>query len=404
MDEQQSELWNEKDFLPDDQQENLDDDRDDLDTSDVVLYSTDWTVESVIKQIEKKRIDLNPAFQRRQAWSVAHRSKFIESLLLSIPIPQIVLAEDPNKKGHYIVIDGKQRLLALSQFVQDENDNNRFERYKLRSLSSALKKSAQIKGKFFHELDEEEQSIIENSVLRTVIIRSVNNDKFLYEAFLRLNQGSKALSSQELRQALSPGHFTNWLENYVCTSETVQRALRISDPDPRMRDTEVVLRFMAFRDGLDGYNGKFKELLDNFMIKMNAQYSSEIDASIVLSGELERAINTTMIIFGDNAFEKFDAERDAFTGKFNRAIFDSMTFFFADKNVSDLAVEKHAVVKKAFIKLCSESPTYLSAVESSFKDVRQTYNRLYLWREKLAEVLNIELIEIKIEDNKIRVG
>ncbi|MGN6930399.1 DUF262 domain-containing protein, partial [Neisseria sp. P0015.S010] len=77
----------------------------------------DWTTETIIRQIEKGNIILNPDFQRRDAWNKKKKSQFIESLILGLPIPQIVLAESKDQKGKYIVLDGKQRLLSLRQFT-----------------------------------------------------------------------------------------------------------------------------------------------------------------------------------------------------------------------------------------------------------------------------------------------
>jgi len=80
-----------------------------------VVSSTDWTAETTIAQLAKGNISLDPIFQRRDAWTQSGKSKFIESIIW-LPIPQVVLAESPEKKGAFIVIDGKQRLLTLQHF------------------------------------------------------------------------------------------------------------------------------------------------------------------------------------------------------------------------------------------------------------------------------------------------
>ncbi|WP_187272410.1 DUF262 domain-containing protein [Methylobacterium sp. WL9] len=95
------------------------------DFSQAVLYSTDWTVETIISQAKRGNIEMRPRFQRRDAWRVLRKSRFVESIILGLPIPQIVLAEKRNERGKYIVLDGKQRLLSLLQFVGDaEGENN----------------------------------------------------------------------------------------------------------------------------------------------------------------------------------------------------------------------------------------------------------------------------------------
>ena len=78
---------------------------------DAVVTATDWTVETLISQLNKRNIKLDPSFQRRDAWTIRRKSEFIESLFLGLPVPQVVLAESKEKKGSYIVLDGKQRLL-----------------------------------------------------------------------------------------------------------------------------------------------------------------------------------------------------------------------------------------------------------------------------------------------------
>ena len=87
----------------------------------ITIGSRDWTVETVITQIQKGNIELNPKFQRRNAWDDIKRSRLIESLILGMPVPEIVLAEDPNRKGSFFVIDGKQRLTSIIGFVESEN-------------------------------------------------------------------------------------------------------------------------------------------------------------------------------------------------------------------------------------------------------------------------------------------
>lgn len=87
-----------------------------------VVAASDWTAETIVRQLDRGNINLNPSFQRRDAWTPARKSKFIESLILGLPIPQLVLAENKNQKGSYI-IDGKQRLLSLRQFSAKADDN-----------------------------------------------------------------------------------------------------------------------------------------------------------------------------------------------------------------------------------------------------------------------------------------
>ena len=81
-----------------------------------VLTSTDWTTETILTQLRRGNIELSPRFQRREAWTNKRKSAFIESIILGLPIPQLVLAERQDQRGTFLVIDGKQRLIALRRF------------------------------------------------------------------------------------------------------------------------------------------------------------------------------------------------------------------------------------------------------------------------------------------------
>jgi hypothetical protein len=92
--------------------------------SEAVVFATDWTAETILRQMERGNIYMNPKYQRRDAWRAATKSRFIESLILGLPVPPLVLAEAKGKRGSYIVIDGKQRLLTIRQFAASPDDSS----------------------------------------------------------------------------------------------------------------------------------------------------------------------------------------------------------------------------------------------------------------------------------------
>jgi hypothetical protein len=88
-----------------------------------VVFGTDWTAGTLIDQLRRGNIKLDPIFQRRDAWDRKRKSRFIESVVLGLPIPQLVLAEAKHDRGAFLVIDGKQRLLSLQQFAGLSTDS-----------------------------------------------------------------------------------------------------------------------------------------------------------------------------------------------------------------------------------------------------------------------------------------
>ena len=72
-------------------------------SENIKTYSRDWTVETIYNQIRQGNIELNPKFQRRNAWTDEKRSRLIESLILKLPVPSIVLAESHTEKNKFVV-------------------------------------------------------------------------------------------------------------------------------------------------------------------------------------------------------------------------------------------------------------------------------------------------------------
>jgi len=357
--------------------------------SAAVLWATDWTTETIISQLKKGNIELSPSFQRRDAWGVDRKSRFIESIFLGLPIPQIILAERKDKRGSYVVIDGKQRLLSIRQFCVNESEDT-FDSLYLKGLVVLNDLNTKNFNNIKHELDFSNYvSAFENQSIRTVIIRNWPNQNFLYTVFLRLNTGSLPLSPQELRQALNPGSFTSFADSFSVESEQIKNALRIKKPDYRMRDVEIVVRYFAFKNFFESYTGNLKDFLDKTCELLNER--SKIDStSIINQGEeLNVAIKTTFEIFESNAFNKYS--KGNYTGIFNRPVYDIMTFYFSIPEIREAALKVKDVVISKFEELCVSDVDFLKSLETSTKNVEPTIKRFNAWGLALRSILNMEI-------------
>jgi hypothetical protein len=212
--------------------------------SQAVMWGTDWTVETINNQLIRNNINLFPRFQRRDAWSNQAKSRFIESLLLGLPIPPIILAESRDARGTYIVIDGKQRLLTIRRFFATTEDD--FEAFRLTGLQILAELNGSGIGELMNNPEHSSHlSQLQNQTIRTTVIRNWPNENFLFTVFLRINTGSMKLSPQELRQALHPGNFIDFADAFSIESEPLKRMLGLRRPDFRMRDVEMVIRFFC---------------------------------------------------------------------------------------------------------------------------------------------------------------
>ncbi len=369
--------------------------------NDAVLFGTDWTVGTLINQIENGRIYLTPIFQRRDAWNDARKSKFIESLMLELPVPQLVLAEQKNQRGTYLVVDGKQRLLTLRKFASSEAERS------LRLSGLEILRNLNRKTLVDIKEDEADSGILtqfENHTIRTVVIKNWPNEDFLYLVFLRLNQGSLPLSPQELRQALNPGEFVRYADEYSAESQGIKRALGIDEPDYRMRDVEIFVRYFSFVYFLPNYDGNLKRFLDLTCKNLNESWADD-EASIRRTAKsLESAIDVTIQVFGEqDAFTRWYKDKSVFGTRFNRATFDVMTFYFRRANIAKGAIARKEKVVEAYQELTAQDEEFDRALESTTKSIPATYKRLRAWGDKLSDTLSLDFERPSMDRGRIRI-
>lgn len=357
---------------------------------DAVVTSTDWTVETLISQLKKQNIKLDPSFQRRDAWTSKRKSEFIESLFLGLPVPQIVLAESKEKKGAYIVLDGKQRLLTLRQFSATSQDSE-FKQLRLSGLALRpdLNDISLVDATEDQTLNDDLR-FFENQTIRTVVLRNWPSEEYLYLVFLRLNSGSLPLSPQELRQVVSPGQFTEFATDFTTQSAAVMGLFNSKQlPDFRMRDVELTIRYFGLVNYLQDYTGNLKLFLDETSLKLNKNWAAMEDLVRTQSTELESAIQTTWEIFAEDAFRKWNGKD--FERRFNRAVFDVMVYYFRDIGIRQKAQENPAIVIAEFKRLCESSRPFRTAVETTTKSIGALSTRLQLWGESVSTVLQVKV-------------
>lgn len=394
----------EVDENPDDNvliEESLDDSLEDLGsinnwTRDAVLWSTDWTAETIFSQLNRNNIDLDPSFQRRSAWTDKKQSLFIESLILGLPIPQLILAENKGQRGSFIVIDGKQRLLSIRRFCSDGNTSE-FPPLKLKGLKGLSHLNNKSYSDIKHELNlSDDRSAFENASIRTIVIRNWQEESYLYEVFLRINTGSVKLSPQELRQALAPGPFSRFVSEASAKSQELQLALNLKAPDFRMRDAEILLRYIAYRNFINRYNGNLKIFLDETTRILSKDWGvreSEIRFQVK---EMENALKFTRDVFGADCYlRKWNGKE--FESRKNRAVFDIMLHYFSDPDVRKALEAKEAEIVLKFKELCNIE-NFRSALEATTKSMNSNKIRFNLWGDVIENLSGINLNKMKFQE------
>lgn len=259
---------------------------------DLIVQSSELALMNIASLAETGALDLSPRFQRRNRWNRERQSKLIESFVMNAPVPPVYLAEE--QRGRFAVIDGKQRLTAIAQFLSNE--------FRLQGLSFRT----DLEGRYFTELGPTVQSTLAMRPLRVVTVMRQTPDWVKYEVFLRLNTGGQPLNAQEVRNVAFPGLLNDAIQE-VSSHPFLRQQLKIkNDSSPAyadMSDVEFVLRFLAMSEYWLEFRGNLREALDQFMLQRGDAGERETSA---LAFRFVSALEACHGIWGDDAFKRFD--------------------------------------------------------------------------------------------------
>lgn len=222
------------------------------------FYITEYSVELLANKMRDGDFVV-PAYQREFTWEHERKSRFIESLLMNLPIPFLFFWESPET-GKLEVVDGSQRLRTIEQFV-----NGDFAVGELQELSA-------LTGFRFKDLPESRQRKVKNRSIRGIVLNEHADEEARFDLFDRINTGSKAANKAEVRRGALGGPFLDLvieLANDPLFAELApipekQRSLR--------RNEELVTRFFAYTEGLDGYHDRVSPFIYAYTKRKNAEF------------------------------------------------------------------------------------------------------------------------------------
>lgn len=220
----------------------------------ITSYGADFPIDALVDRLRNGDISM-PGFQRRFVWNQAQASRFVESLLLGLPVPGIFLFREPASE-RLIVVDGHQRLQSLRSFYEG----------KFRARNFALKGvNESLIGLKYATLEEGDRRALNNSILHATIFQQLypTGDKgSIFEVFERLNTTGLPLSPQEIRECIYRGSFNELLNELNEGSAWRKIYGPISD---RAKDKELILRFFALKHCANCYSRPLKRFLNRYM-------------------------------------------------------------------------------------------------------------------------------------------
>lgn len=259
----------------------------------LIVQQSDFSLSAIFEMVQKSdnkkpAIDIDPHYQRRERWSTQKQSALIESFLLNVPVPPVYLSEDDY--GTYSVIDGKQRITAIKNFLSGA--------LKLKALSEF----PELEGYVFNDLPSQlKNALTVRPYIRVITLLRQSDPTLKYEVFLRLNTGGESLKPQEIRNVAYSGPFNDLLFS-LSENEFLKERLKIdsihSTSYRNMDDVEHVLRFFTLEERWKNMGGVLGTEMDHFMAQNR-------DANTVpLRRSFERALNACQHIWGVHTFHK----------------------------------------------------------------------------------------------------
>lgn len=261
-----------------------------------------------------------PEIQRHYVWDKSEASRFIESLLMGLPVPSIFLARHDGEKK--LIVDGYQRIMSVRDYVRGIFSGDE----KIFRLSNTEKINARWRNKAFAELPEDAQRKIRSSTIHAIIFEQKhpkNTDTSLFQVFERINTGGRSLTSQEIRNCVYQGSFNsalielnkspNWRALYGAESE-----------DTRMRDIEFILRFFALKSDLVFEKNEGKISLKKFLNEQMAAFNKlpSLDVS-TMKAIFFSTVDALFQTIGPEVFMNI-SEKDSVVQKFHPTVFDSI--------------------------------------------------------------------------------
>lgn len=233
-----------------------------------------WSIAEIYQKIKDEKLILDPDYQRRAIWGNDKKTAFIESLYMEIMIPPIYVVEIPGEdildETKYEVVDGKQRLTAIMDFIKGT----------LRLSERNLEYYADIFGGIsfseIRELEPEKTSQMLSSILDIYVITANSPEFTKYDIFARLNRGAEKLKVNEIRRAIYKSKTTGWITSFVDEQQkhnqefyesifTANDIKRYEDYGRFYKSLAFYLRSNIEKCIVEGYNSRPRDMINNVL-------------------------------------------------------------------------------------------------------------------------------------------
>lgn len=226
----------------------------------IEFYITEYSIEILANKVRQGEFVV-PAYQREFTWEDKRQSRFIESVIMGLPIPFLFFWE--MEDGRLEIVDGSQRLRTIEAFVLGD--------FRLGDLESLPK----ISNFRFGDLPESRRRKIKNRSIRGIVLGEHADEQARFDMFERINTSSKITNEAEIRRGALAGPFMDLVIELAERADFTQVA-PVSDKQRKEREREeLVIRFFAYSDGLENYRDRPREFIFDYAKRMNERFERE---------------------------------------------------------------------------------------------------------------------------------
>lgn len=350
------------------------------DLYNIKSWGADLSFRELITMYEEKEL-LKPELQRKYVWDKTEASRFIDSLLLGLPVPSIFLANTKNDKK--LIVDGYQRILTVHDYVKGiwSTDGKVFRLIKSEKINKKWS------GNAYSELTDQEQRRIKSTTIHSIIFEQISpndSDTSLYQIFERINTSGRSLMPQEIRNCVYQGKFNTLL--FELNKNVKWRNLfgELKE-DPRMKDLEFILRFFALNSfeikNMEKGAISLKKYLNEYMGSKDSMVEAVLNKR---KEDFNKSIDFIYKYFGENAFFNLQtSDLSVIRKRFYPTVFDSMMI------ATSIALKKGFTTTKSLerkrMKLLRNSEYRKSISEGTMK-VESIHDRIKLALEIIYEL------------------
>ncbi len=242
----------------------------------IIDYDTrEYPVEVIVKKyLEQKEQDENdfyiPDYQREYTWNPEFRCRFIESILMGLPIALLYVADVAGKEGRAEIVDGSQRVRTLADFMHNK------------LLLTGLKKLDKLNGFTYSDLPKERQRRFGRHTLRMIELREGIDEETRRDIFGRVNTSSLMLNDMEVRWGTSDSPYLRFVRE--CSEVPLFATLApLGEKAIKLRDRqEFTLRFFAYLDDYQNFGRMVVTFLNQYLDKMRENFDDEARARYLL--------------------------------------------------------------------------------------------------------------------------